>query len=138
LFNLNFKASLYLKIIYQFMLLRPADNYFQMQDEPNKSCLLFLREYILSRHQLVTEVWQYGMPFYCFNKHRFCYLWVHKKYKQPYLGVVKGKLITDPDLITENRSRMKILLINPQLDIPVEKISCILKQAIDLCSSTSV
>ncbi len=70
------------------------------------------------------------MPFYCYRGKRFCYLWVHKKFNQPYLGIVDGNKIDHPDLLKENRSRMKILLIDPAKNIPVKKINAILKEAL--------
>jgi hypothetical protein len=57
----------------------------------------------------------------------FCYLWGHKKYRQPYLGIVEGKRVNHPDLIMEKRSRMKILLIDPEKDLPMKKIESIFK-----------
>ncbi len=59
-----------------------------------------------------------------------CYLWVHKKFKQPYIGIVEGKNINHPELIMEKRARMKILLIDPELDMPIKKIDKILKEVI--------
>jgi hypothetical protein len=113
-------------------MLRPIDNYFLQQQEPTKSCLQFLRQYIPGLDKRITEAWKYGMPFYCINGKMFCYLWVHKKYGKPYLGIVEGNSIHHPDLILEKRARMKILLIDPNLDIPLKKISIILKAAIAL------
>ena len=100
-------------------MLRPIDNWFLQKDEPLKSCLQFLRGYILRQDAGITEAWQYGMPFYCYKGKRVCYLWVHKKYHQPYIGIVEGKKINHPDLITEKRARMKILLLDPAKDIPI-------------------
>jgi len=111
-------------------MLSPIDNYFSQQPEPTKSCLEFLRVHILKLDENISEVWRYGMPFYCYNKKRFCYLWTHKKYQQPYLGIVDGKRMNHPDLIAEKRSRMKIFLIDPGEDIPIKKIDSILKEAI--------
>jgi hypothetical protein len=39
----------------------------------------------------------------------FCYLWVHKKYQRPDIGIVEGNRINHPDLLVEKRARMKIL-----------------------------
>ena len=64
-----------------------------------------------------------------------CYLWFHKKHKKPYLGIVDGKKIDDPDLLLEDRSRMKILLIDAQGDIPTKKISLILRQTLELAGN---
>ena len=114
------------------MTLRPVDNWFLQKDEPVKSCLQFLREYILKQNAGITEAWKYGMPFFCYKGKMFCYLWVHKKYGQPYLGIVEGKKIDHPDLIIEKRARMKILLLDPDRDIPIRKINAILKEVLAL------
>jgi Domain of unknown function (DU1801) len=115
-------------------MLRPIDNYFLQQEEPNKSCLQFLRDYILKFDKNTIEKWQYGMPFYYYNGKRICYLWVHKKLQQPYLGIVEGKKINHPDLLQEKRARMKILLIDPDKNIPLKKINSILKEVLSLAN----
>ncbi len=114
-------------------MLRPIDNYFLQKEEPTRSCLQFLRAHILKQDPNITEAWRYGMPFYLYKGKRFCYLWVHKKYQQPYLGIVDGNKIDHPDLIVEKRARMKILLIDPNKNMPVKKINQILKDVLDLC-----
>lgn len=113
-------------------MLREADNYFMKQDEPVKSCLLALREIILHYDENITEAWKYGMPFYCYNKKMCCYLWTHKKYLQPYIGIVEGKRIDHPQLIIEKRARMKIMLFDPEKDIPVKTLKGILKEMVAL------
>ena len=62
----------------------------------------------------------------------FCYLWVHKKNGLPCIGFVEGRHLNHPEVMIENRSRMKILFIDPALDIPVADIDELLKQAIGL------
>ncbi len=114
------------------MNLRPIDNWFLQKEEPVKSCLQFLRQHILKQNALITEAWKYGMPFFCYKGKMCCYLWVHKKHGQPYLGIVEGKRISHPDLIIEKRARMKILLLDPAKDIPVKKINAILKEVLAL------
>lgn len=84
----------------------------------------------------ITEAWKYGMPFYCYKGKMFCYLWVHKKYLQPYLGIVEGKRIDYLGLLQEKRARMKILLIDPAHDIPAKKIASLLKQVLALYKQT--
>ena len=113
-------------------MLRPIDNYFLQKEEPVKGCLQFLREHILKQDNNIVETWKYGMPFYCFKEKMFCYLWVHKKFNQPYIGIVEGKQIDHPDLIIEKRARMKIFLVDPNKDIPVRKINTILKTTLAL------
>ena len=103
---------------------------FLQKEEPVKSCLLFLREYILNYDPNITEAWKYGMPFYCYLGKMFCYLWVHKKNGLPYIGIVEGKKIDHPSLIIEGRARMKIMLLDPSNDLPMETIKSILDIAI--------
>jgi hypothetical protein len=111
-------------------MLKALDNYFLQKEEPIRGCLLALRKIILAYDTEITEAWKYGMPFYCHKGKMFCYLWTHKKYKQPYLGIVDGKRVDHPLLIREKRARMKVMLVDPEVDIPVKTIHSILKEAI--------
>lgn len=113
-------------------MLKPADDWFLKQEEPGRACLQFLRSHILELDENISEAWKYGMPFFCYKGKMCCYLWVHKKYKQPYLGIVEGKQVSHPDLIIEKRARMKILLLDPAKDLPVKKINSILKQVLKM------
>ena len=113
-------------------MIREIDGYFLQKEEPVKGCLFFLRDYILSYDKGIAEVWHYRMPFYFYNGKRFCYLWVHKKNQLPYVGIVDGKLIDHPNLIQEERTRMKILLIDPQKDIPIKTLRSVLDAALKL------
>jgi hypothetical protein len=114
------------------------DIYYLLLGEPVKSCLLALRDLILSTDQNVSAAWRYGMPFFYYKKKMFCYLWVHKKFKKPYLGMVEGKQLHHANLISENRSRMKIMLFEPGKDLPVRTIKKILRDAIKLYTSGKI
>jgi hypothetical protein len=114
------------------MLIRSIDRFFLEKEEPDKSCLLALRTFIPTLSTEITEEWKYALPFYYFRGKMFCYLWTHKKFKQPYIGIVKGGQIDHPLLLAENRSKMKILLIDPNTDLPVDEIREILGMAMEL------
>jgi hypothetical protein len=113
-------------------MLKPIDNYFLQHTEPTRSCLQYLRARILTLDDNITEAWKYSMPFFCYKGKMMCYLWVHKKYGQPYLGIVEGKRVNHPGLITEKRNKMKILLLDAHKDLPMEEIDAILNQALAL------
>lgn len=113
-------------------MLQAIDNFYLQKNEPAQSCLLALKAIILSQDKDITASWKYGMPFFCYKGKMFCYLWVHKKTKQPYIGIVEGKYFNHPRLIIENRSRMKIMLFDADKELPVKTIRLILKQAINL------
>lgn len=108
------------------------ENYYEQHEEPTKSCLLALRAIILNQDKDIAAAWKYGMPFFCYKGKMFCYLWVHKKYKQPYIGIVEGKHFSEPFLLQEDRSRMKIMLFDANEDLPIQKIEAILQKAVDL------
>lgn len=107
-------------------------NYYLGQDEPQKSCLLALRSIILKQDKEVSETVKYGMPCFCYKKKIFCYLWTEKKSGKPYILMVEGKHLNHPELKQEKRSRMKILLLEPMEDLPIETIELILNDALDL------
>ncbi|MDN5289268.1 MAG: hypothetical protein JWR38_5542 [Mucilaginibacter sp.] len=119
-------------------MLTQLDNFYLQKDEPARSCLLALRDIILKQDKDVSTAWKYGMPFFCYKGKMFCYLWIHKKLGQPYLGIVEGQRFDHPDLIIEKRSRMKIMLFEADKDLPVKTIQAILKQAIDLYKTGAI
>lgn len=110
--------------------MNPIDAFYERQLEPLKSCLLAMRDIILSHHKEIESQWKYGMPFFCFNGKMVCYLWIDKSKKAPYIGIVDGKRITHPLLVAGTRSRMKILMIDPDGDLPVKEIRQILRLAL--------
>ena len=112
--------------------MKELDNFYLKQDEPIKGCLLALKQIIHSQDKEVSNTWKYGMPFFCYKGKMFCYLWYHKKYKQPYIGIVEGTRFDEPFLIQEKRSRMKIMLIDPNEDLPLQSIGNILQKALNL------
>lgn len=114
------------------------DHFYLQKEEPIKSCLLALREIIISQDKEITSTWKYGMPFFCYKGKMFCYLWVNKKNLQPYMGMVEGKRLDHPDLIIEKRARMKIMTFDPNKDLPIKTIKMILKQAINLYKSGEI
>lgn len=113
-------------------MLRDIDCFFLNQDEPQKSCLIFLRNFILNFDTNVTEAWKYRMPFYCYKDKMFCYLWIDKKTGKPYLGIVDGNKIEHPLLTMDKRARMKIMMLDAYNDLPVEAMNEILSLALDI------
>lgn len=113
-------------------MLTPLENFYLNKEEPYRGCLMALRTVILKQDVNLTEEWKYKLPFFYYKGKMFCYLWIHKKYRQPYVGIVEGNRIDHPDLIMEKRARMKILLVDPEKDLPVKSIGQILSQALSL------
>src|SRR5262245_52545986 len=114
------------------IMMRPIDQYYLNKEETVKSCLQFLRQYILQLDPNIAEAWKYGMPFFCYKEKMFAYLWTHKELLKPYIGIVEGKLVDHPLLLQEKRARMKILLIDAEEDLPMETISEIMGKTLAL------
>ncbi|SBW01914.1 DUF1801 domain-containing protein [uncultured Dysgonomonas sp.] len=107
-------------------------NYYLNKKEPQKSCLLALRSIILNMDKDVSETVKYEMPCFCYKKKMFCYLWTDKKTGEPYILMAEGKLLNHSELEQGSRSRMKILRIDPNEDLPIETIELILNDALNL------
>ncbi len=107
-------------------------SFYLNKSEPNKGCLLTLRDMILNQDSKITETVKYGMPCFCYQKKMFCYLWTNKKTDQPYILLVEGKHLNHPKLEIGSRSRMKIFRINPTKNLPKKVIETVLQEALDL------
>jgi hypothetical protein len=120
------------KTLMSFIMHEEVSNYYLNKEEPNKSCLLALRSIILEQSPDITETKKYGMPCYCYENKRFCYLWTDKKTDEPYILMVEGKYLDHPELESGSRVRMKILRVNPNKDLPLKTIVTILQDALKL------
>ncbi|MGO4772918.1 DUF1801 domain-containing protein [Flavobacterium sp. W22_SRS_FK3] len=118
--------------------MKQLDDFYLKQYEPVKAVFLALKEIILKQDDDITHILKYGMPFFCYKGKMFCYLWIHKKLKQPYIGIVEGKHFDEPYLIPEARSRMKIMLFNADEDLPLEQIKFVIQKALNLYKSGSI
>ena len=119
-------------------MIREIDSYYLNKQEPNKSCLLALRQLILDQDAHLHETVKYGMPCFCYRNKMFCYLWIDKKTDEPYILMVEGKHLAHPKLEAGNRTRMKILRIDPTIDLRIKTIISILNQALGLYKNGTV
>jgi len=115
--------------------MKQLDDFYLNQEEPVKGIFLALKEIILKQDSEITNALKYGMPFFCYKGKMFCYLWIHKKLKLPYIGIVEGKYFEEPFLIQEKRSRMKIMMFDLDEDLPLEQIEFVIQKAINLYKS---
>ena len=113
-------------------MLTPLEDFYLQQEEPDRGCLMALRDLILRLDTNITPEWKYKLPFFYYKGKMLCYFWIHKKHKQPYIGFVDGGLINHPDLLQEKRARMKILLVDPNKDINILTITEIMTQALQV------
>lgn len=119
-------------------MLNNIDNFYARQEEPNSGCLLALKSIILDLDDDIKETWKWQMPVFCYKSKMFCYLRTDKKTGEPYIGIVEGNRIEHPLLEQGNRTRMKILRINPNADLEVELIVDLLSQALAFYTDESI
>ncbi len=119
-------------------MLREIDSFYLNKEEPNKSCLLAMRNIILDQDNSITETLKWGMPCFCYKKKMFCFLWVDKITDKPYFLFVEGKHLNHVELEIGDRSRMKILSINPNKDLPKNTIELILNDALNLYKNGTI
>jgi len=116
------------------MMQEPHVFYFKSA-EPNKSCLLVLRDIILEQDEHITESIKWNSPCFSYKNKMFCFLMIDKKNNKPYILIVEGHRLDFPELEQGNRTRMKSLSINPNKDIPIKKLEKILQTTLDFYRS---
>ncbi len=116
-------------------MLSQIDDFYLNQPEPNRSCLLAIRTFLLDYNASISEVMKYGMPGFEIYGKMLVYLWVDKKSGEPYILFVEGNHIEHPKLEKGDRSRMKIYRINPLNDLPIEELKPLLSEAIHLAKT---
>ena len=110
-------------------------NFYLDQEEPLRGTLLALHDYLLALHPAMSVAWKWSAPFFLYKGKTFCYLWIDKKTKNPYIGIVDGGLIEHPLLELGNRKRMKVLPIDPEEDFPLEAMEQIFGEALEICAN---
>jgi hypothetical protein len=108
-------------------MLNPLENYFLKQAEPQQSCMLFLRKWLVE--QELTEACKYGVPFYIYKNKNLCYMSVSAKDSKLYLGFIQGYRMKHPQLQKEGRKQIKAFYIDPEKDLPVRIMKEIIKEA---------
>ena len=114
------------------LMVTPLDGFYLNKEEPVRGFLLSLRRYILKYHPDMTETWTHRMPMFRLRGKLFAYLWTDKKTHLPYIGIYRGIDIEHPKLDLGNRNKMKIMTMNPEVDLPIGDLNSILDMAIAL------
>ncbi len=114
------------------MFMKESDHYYLSQKEPLQSCLLALRNIILSQDPNISETLKWSIPCFCYRKKPFCYLSTENKTDLPYILMVEGIHLTHYRLEQGNRAKMKVFRIDPNEDIPLEDIKTVLQEGLNL------
>jgi len=112
--------------------MNPPELFYLQLEEPYRDQLLSLREHIVRYDPDITEAWKFNMPSFLYRSNRFCYLRMDQKKKMYYIGFNDGKWIDHPALTFEDRSRIKIFLLDPNTELPFNIIDSVIAAAIKL------
>jgi len=107
-----------------------VDHYFNSLDEPYRSCLLYLRAFILNFSDRITEQRKNNTPFYYCDKKWLCFISYHPETKEIYISFVNGYKMDHPKLVSEGRKQQKIFRVDPARDIDEKSLVAILKIAL--------
>ena len=112
--------------------MKELDNFYLNQKEPIKSCYLALRQIILECDGNITPEWKYRLPFFYYKGKMLCYFWKDKTTGEPYIGFMDGRKMDNTALEQGERSRVRILRINPDGDIDKKTITDLIREAISV------
>lgn len=87
--------------------MRPVDDYFLNQKEPNQSIMLYVRSIILNTLPQVEERYSYKIPFYNMDKKPMLYLNVLKGKHYVDVAFVQGVLLEKQFPILKNDNKRK-------------------------------
>lgn len=104
------------------MSLYELDSFFLNQPEPQRGCLMALRDLILNYNDQIEAAWKYRLPTFLYRGKMLCYLWKDKKTQEPYMGLMGSKDIEHPRLEIGNRKWVKIWRVPPNQDIDDEEL----------------
>lgn len=108
------------------------EQFYESQPPELREVYLALRQIILQQDENITPEWKYKLPFFYYKGKMLCYLWFHKSFKMPYISIMDANLLHDDRLLMEDRKRAGILLIDPNEDLPIDMITEILQNTLDL------
>lgn len=104
--------------------------YFLNKDEPNRSCLLALRNILLTLNGDISEGYKWRIPCYSYKGKMMCFLNIEKKTTQPYILLADGDQLQHHELEQGDRKRMKIFRLNATEDLPMESLNAIFNEAL--------
>jgi len=113
-------------------MLNQLDTFYFNLAEPQQSCLLFLRTYLLNYSPHISESFKYQTAFFSFKGKMFCYFSVSKKTGKTYIGFAQGYNIKHKKLESEGRITIKVFYVDPANDVDIKSLNEILKLVVKL------
>jgi len=100
---------------------KTLEYYYLSKPEPYQSCLLALRDVILSTNPGINHVRKYQIPFFTYQDKKLGYLWLNGK--KLMLGFcMDKKLQADVNPELKPKDKYESIQIDPNVDLPIELI----------------
>lgn len=96
------------------------ESYYLSKPEPYQSCLLALRDIILSTDPNICHERKFQIPFFTYKNKKLGYLWLNRK--KLMLGFCMDKSLQNPIAGIKPKDKYESFEINPNADLPVDMI----------------
>jgi len=111
-------------------MLKHLDNFYFSLPEPEQSCFLFIRKFMLDYSPKITEHWKFSTAFFYYEGKQLCYFAFNAKTKKTYIGFICNNKYKHPKLLSEGRTLVKVFYIAADKDVDIKSLTEILELAI--------
>lgn len=94
--------------------------YYLTKPEPYQSCLLALKDIVLSANPNICHERKFQIPFFTYKNKKLGYLWLNRK--KLMLGFCMDKSLQKTIQGVKPKDKYESVEINPDADLPVEMI----------------
>lgn len=110
--------------------MKTLESYYLLKPEPYQSCLLALRDIILSVDPAICQERKFQIPFFTYKDKKLGYLWLNGK--KLMIGFCADKSLLPTVEGVKPKDQYESLRIDPNADIPIDIIRHKLKHYIQL------
>ncbi|MDB5158897.1 MAG: hypothetical protein JWR50_3604 [Mucilaginibacter sp.] len=101
-------------------MIKTLESYYLSKPEPYQSCLLALRDIILSANLLICHERKFQIPFFTYKDKKLAYLWLDRKKLK--LGFCLDKSLLEVTPGVKPKDQYESMVIDPNEDILIEII----------------
>ncbi|MFD2866697.1 DUF1801 domain-containing protein [Mucilaginibacter antarcticus] len=116
------------------VLLKTLESYYLSKPEPYQSCLLALRDIVLSANSAIIHERKYQIPFFTYKGKKLGYLWLNGKKLMVAFCEDKSLQAVAPGI--KAKDKYQSVRIDPNADIPVDWLLQTLSNYIALIDTT--
>ncbi|MFK8056416.1 MAG: DUF1801 domain-containing protein [Saprospiraceae bacterium] len=108
----------------------PLESFYQDLPEPHGDTLIACRDFVLSLDLGLVPVFKWRTPVFDWSGKNVCYFHYEAKKNRCYIAFSAGRFIECALLRAEGRKSMRFIVLNPDVDLPVESIQSCVEQVV--------